>query len=67
MEDKWDIDRYSVKMQVLVWVEATTLIGGHRSPVSPVSPSRVMGQGNGDATRSAMLTTATPVPTTPKR
>ena len=47
--------------------KAATLIGGHRSPVSPVSPSRVMGQGNGDATRTTMSTTATLVPTAPKR
>ena len=48
--------------------KATALIGGQRSPVSPLAPSaavspRVMGQGNGDATR----TIATPVPTIPKR
>jgi hypothetical protein len=48
--------------------KATPLMGGQRSPVSPVAPaavsSRVMGQ---DATRMTMITIATPVPTTPKK
>ena len=48
--------------------KATALIGGQRSPVSPLAPSaavslRVMGQGNGEATRTTMTTIATPVPT----
>ena len=52
--------------------KATALIGGQRSPVSPIGPSpavssRVMIQGNGDATRTRMITIATPAPTTPKR
>ena len=47
--------------------KAAALIGGHRSPVSPVSPSCVMGQGIGDATRSTMITIAISEPTTPKR